>query len=210
MAALRKVDAVSWLLLDYGGPSWFNDAIPYTQNDDRAAIFRTDEPQLYNHSHAKNAAVAAAGRAFPGLTWVCNLDADNYVNVDYVERLLAHLRASANGVARSPRTAAGRIACSLQSFGRVRGYDERFRGWGAEDCDFIHRVLRLGCHQYRALEDSLPPVEHGKAERMSEMQSLNYDACYSDNMALYRDNKRRRATAVNPAGYGVTPFYRVQ
>jgi hypothetical protein len=206
LAAISAVPGSAWVLLEYGGSEWAEDAanlIGPLRGDD-FAVFRTKSPASYSHSHAKNVCARAA-TALGADDWVCNLDADNFLTVEYIERVMRALTSDRNVIVRSPSSAAGRIACSSAAFHEVRGYDERFQGWGAEDCDFIARLLMISGTRYHPVEESAgAAIAHGEAERMQDMDGTLAES-HRRNSALYQGNRAARLIKANPTGYGVSP-----
>lgn len=78
---------------------------------------------------------------------VCNLDADNFIQPQFLIELLTIFNRYENPVVAGPvhhdspimKGVAGRIACRRDSFIELRGFDERMTGWGYEDIDYIDR-----------------------------------------------------------------------
>jgi hypothetical protein len=109
------------------------------------------DAEKFHHSHAKNMAhVLATGDI------LCNLDADNYTGPGFAQFLASAFQKQPNGIAftspkvdwsrqdENERGSYGRIAVSRNDFMRLGGYRESYRGYGAEDKDFIRRALVSG------------------------------------------------------------------
>jgi glycosyltransferase involved in cell wall biosynthesis len=175
---LGKGPDVEFIVLDYGSKDGLKDWI---LNDPALAphltsgvlkYARNPEPEHFRVAHAKN----MAHRLATGDV-VCNLDADNYLGSGFAAHLAAVFSKDRHAlVAPSmPLSRAtpdehkgfiGRIALARESFIRLGGYDEQFRGWGGEDTDLVIRALALGL-KARPFDDRefIRVIPHAHTER---------------------------------------------
>ena len=78
---------------------------------------------------------------------VCNLDADNFLSINFLVELISFFQRFKNPIVCGPVNntspwmsgIAGRMACRRDSLVQLRGFDENFTDWGYEDIDFINR-----------------------------------------------------------------------
>ena len=77
-----------------------------------------------------------------------NVDADNYLSVEYVKGVLDLFNEDMNIIVYGEKEVGGRIAISRENFIKLGGYDERFEDWGYDDIDFIYRAGNLGLRRF--------------------------------------------------------------
>lgn len=78
-----------------------------------------------------------------------NVDADNYLSVEYVNGVLDLFDKDMNIIVYGEKeNTGGRIAISKDNFIKLGGYDERFKDWGYDDIDFIYRAANLGLRRF--------------------------------------------------------------
>jgi len=155
LALARDPDKYEFVVLDYNSSDGLEAFLRATYRDAVAtgllAVYRTPEPAVFLHSHAKN----CAHRLATGDV-VVNLDSDSLL----IERYLEHLETLAPAevlITRGEVDLTGRIAMFKNDFEAVGGYDEDMKfGWGWEDEDLIIR-----CKAYGFGLKTLPPSEVG-------------------------------------------------
>jgi glycosyltransferase involved in cell wall biosynthesis len=134
-----------FVVLDYNSGDGLEACLRATYRDALAtgllALYRTSEPEVFHHSHAKNCAHRLASGDV-----VVNLDSDSLL----VERYLEHLETlepSEVLTSRGELDLTGRIAMFKRDFEAIGGYDEDMKyGWGWEDDDLIIRCRTHGFH----------------------------------------------------------------
>lgn len=139
---------------------------------------RTTEPDSFYHSHAKN----MAHRIATGDV-LCNLDADNFTGPKFAQFLKSRFERDVD-IVLSPsfrvsrefppeeRGFVGRISLSHDSFYKLGGYDESFKGWGGEDNDIMQRAKGMGLEHWR-FEDHkyLRIIGHSDEERVANVEN---------------------------------------
>lgn len=144
-----------FVLVDYGCP---DGAFDWAQSvgDPRLYAIRVDEgAEFFNLSRARN--FGAVATPDPIVVFV---DADVVLQNYFLDAATYAIRENAAAVTYPNWTRAGRGICAVhaEAFRAVRGYDEAFEGWGAEDVDFVGRVeniarsQKFGAQAFRILE----------------------------------------------------------
>lgn len=186
-------EQIEIVLSDFGSDAQHAASIAVMAAEYEAVVERTETNALWNRSRALNLGIQAA----TGHLALCT-DADMIFAPDFVEEVLrVHAEAGdAMVVCRchdlpassaetrwqltdfetlkskaSERQTSGTGACQAvrrQFFSDVRGYDEAFKYWGAEDDDMLHRAERYGL-QVRWLPETTsmlhqwhPTMKHDK------------------------------------------------
>lgn len=96
------------------------------------------------------------------------------------------------------RTTPGGCQCGHKDiWGKVRGYDERYLGWGSEDVDLLARVTKAG-YKVKWLGESSESImvfhqHHSKIDIAEDMRDQNRNLTYYNNIKAY---------AANPEGWG--------
>ena len=109
-----------------------------------------------------------------------NVDADNYLSVEYVTGILDLFNKDMNIIVYGEQeNTGGRIAIAKYNFIRLGGYDERFKDWGYEDIDFIYRAANLGLKRFTV--GGISAISHGDELR-------NFGADNRPLMVSNRDN----------------------
>ena len=149
----RDYPNVEFVVVDYnsndGMQDWIKENFQKEMESGLLKYVRTDEPEYWQMSHAKN----MSHRMATGDVLV-NLDADNFTGKNAASWLNDQFKEDPNIVLRPSRettkipgwsgSAAGRIAITKENFDTIRGYDEEIKGWGKEDSRFIDCTHRLG------------------------------------------------------------------
>lgn len=96
------------------------------------------------------------------------------------------------------RTTSGGCQCGHKSiWNKIRGYDERYMGWGSEDTDLTSRISKAG-FQIRWLGESLESImlfhqPHDKINPTQDMQDQYRNLTYLQNIKTHE---------ANPEGWG--------
>lgn len=109
---------------------------------------------------------------------LCWLDADNYINENFVKFIYDHFVKNKNTIMNveyneKTKGMCGRVVISKTNFLQIGGYDEQMKGWGYEELDFVNRAIKNGLHKINIPLHYLGKLEHTQEERMK-----NYDPVY--------------------------------
>lgn len=203
------------VLLDYNSQdemeSWAKQQLGTHMDSGRLVYYKTFEPQVFSHSHAKNLAFKLATGDI-----VCNVNADVFLGADFAVYL--HQVFSSNPQAyvypepgkRFAPGASGIVCVNRKDFLQVGGFDERMKVYGWEDRDFLNRLAFAGkeeCHvvdtRFLKVIDHIDKYDKPKLrarihdiyiDRQNPIQSL-----YSRVLILFKDHTFKFATIVNNA-----------
>jgi hypothetical protein len=159
MVAQEKADCV---VVDYGCPegagAWARERFPQVR------VVNAEGAEHFNRSRAKNLGASGAQTE-----WLAFVDADVLLNPDFLGRILPTL---SRGRFYRPAPVVpdtwGTCIVSREDFWAVGGFDEAMRGWGGEDDDLYHRLIKLrGCLQETFSADLLQPIEHSDEDRLA-------------------------------------------
>lgn len=179
--------STQWLILDYGSSDgmeeWFVKNYRQPMEAGTIHLFRTDEPEFYDSSHAKNVVHRLATGGI-----LCNLDADNYLVEGVIETIARRFQNNSQCVLFGWRAARGRVALGANHFERVGGYDESLEGWGHDDTDITRRVCAAcDCAPIR-LKGFDKFIRHGHAERVAHMENQDIEFTRHQNLQRSIDN----------------------
>lgn len=183
-----KAVEIEFVVLNYGDTGGLHEWMtsdPFMTaaiGNGRIVYARTQEPETFHMSHAKNMAHRLATGDI-----VCNLDADNFTGPRFGEALAAFFKkypasiiSPSHVVSRAfppeERGFFGRMALPRRYFENLGGYDENYVGWGSEDTDLARRARMIGLKYFR-FEDLqfLRIIAHGNDERTKNMFSNEED-----------------------------------
>lgn len=126
---------------------------------------------------------------------ICNLDADNYLCLDFLSHIPKVFGENSNSVIhcrgrpkRGWRGIFGRMVYRKDNFLKIRGYDESMTGYGEEDMDFLNRY----CHYFSPnlvilREDECGKcIHHGIDEpmKMAKNKSRSYNNIKNGNLIV--------------------------
>lgn len=142
----------------------------------------TNAPE-FSKTRAHNAGARAAIDA--GATWLVFADADTIMGPGTIEWIYSRLQRGRFIIAgREHRDLTGLLALHVRDFVDVNGFDETFRGWGAEDLDMRLRLrLALGLDYSHVPPGYLVPIEHDDSLRTAHYADRNRQATNARNMA---------------------------
>ena len=143
------------------------------------------ESKYFNLPHAKNIAYRISSGKY-----LCNLDSDTYLSDQFILFLKSQLSnlkkgsflkrqwslnpeesTSINALGLQRRGLAGRLAVKREDFYQIRGYCEKFKGWGIDDVEIELRLINNG---YIGIDIPLdvmgPTIRH-----LDEVRLHNYD-----------------------------------
>jgi len=154
----------------------------------RVRYFKTQQ-DVFRMSHAKNVVHKLGDGDI-----LCNLDADCIIDENFVkevkERVLGSVVRGWYG---------GLIAIEKKNFMELRGYDERFRGWGREDDDFVNRAGRLGLEFVRLNRDVYKQIKHKPDDSNLDMKA---EESIPLNSELMHNNTKLGIITVNQVSFG--------
>lgn len=163
-------DRVEFVLLDYnssdGLERWIKEYMTEYIDCGILSFYRTLTPKLYHRSHSRNIAFRLAKGNI-----VCNLDADNFLGNGFAAEMLNEFSINNNIFHTSDLTstdAYGRIVLLKKDFIEIGGYNEDLEGYGHEDVDLFHRLVKKGVRQ-KIFHDRnyYNAISHSKEERIS-------------------------------------------
>lgn len=187
------------IVVDYGCPDETFEWCKAIGSDRLVALRAHGVPEEFNRSHSKNVgAQLARGRIF------AFVDADMRLHSRWLEAASNPIRCNSaefvtvNTLGHDGWDRGGTCAVARSLFERVRGYDEKAHGWGAEDADFYHRcgaVAASGSFPANLLK----PIKHGHDERVRFHAEKDIGTSCNAN----QQRMACRAETVNPGGWGL-------
>ncbi len=67
----------------------------------------------------------------------------------------------------------GTTICKVEPFMKIRGYDQRVKGWGGEDGNLYERLRKIGAKEYRFTTEGLFHIPHSIQKRVEFYDSKN-------------------------------------
>lgn len=173
--------------------------------------YRTDVPELFHASIAKNLAHKVATGDI-----VVNLDGDNYTGRDFAfyvnykmsqigDKAVLHFK-------KAPYWGTeGRIVMAKKFFMQLGGYDEAFAAIGHEDDDLIDRATALGgIYENIQVENFLHYLSNTTKEKAVNCtpDNTNYYVLNAINKETSIRNIKEGRLVANPGGWGMLPLYK--
>jgi hypothetical protein len=169
---------VEFVVLDYNSKDnigqWIRKNLGHHIASGVLKYYRTDEPEFFHSSHAKNMALRLGTGDIVGM-----VDADNYAGPGYAgwidkvfssqggHTLVTTLRKDAI----PHRDQGGKFCLDRAQFHEVRGLDEDLFGYGMEDTDLINRMENAGGKRFYIEEQRhLRFISHSDVERLSNFE----------------------------------------
>lgn len=191
---------VEFVLLNYGSKDelddWVKKNLAEHIKSGILSYYKTNEPQYWVASHAKNIAHKLASGDI-----LCNLDSDILIPNRFCEYINSFFTAKPNSIMafdsediNGNHGCAGIIATKKEDFYSVNGYDENINlGWSCDDMNFQFR-----CRMKNSLELFIPPkicmcIPHSndirtkncKIKQIEETRKLSIEIC--ENAAIKKD-----------------------
>jgi len=169
---------IEFVLLDYNSKdnleSWVRSNMMNYIQTGLLKYCRTNDPVRFHISHAKNLVSRLSSCEI-----LCMMDADNYTGPGYVDWVSSvftergdksFVLASEEDI-RNFGDLGGKICIHRNLFETARGYDESMIGYGMEDVDIAHRLVKAGAKKV-FIEDKafLKYIAHSTEDRLK-----NYD-----------------------------------
>lgn len=185
------------IVVDYGCPDGTFDWCRRLGERRLTALRVLDGTQYFSPSRARNCGAALAKS--PILAFV---DADIRLAPTWLREAAEPLVNGACGLSRVQRyrgewDRGGTCAMQAALFHQVRGYDEAFDGWGAEDLDLYDRIAELAPLHWFSMR-LLEPLRHNNHQRTRFHREKSIRASGQRNSQYVK----RRVGPVNPLGYG--------
>jgi Glycosyl transferase family 2/Polysaccharide pyruvyl transferase len=202
LSILDSYDDCEIIVLNYNSKGDLDEWIR-TIHSSKLVYFKESTAEYFSMSHSKN-----MGGRLSNAKYIVNLDADNYLNRDYVDGLILEIKkdidypsitkeSKYNGIGLD-----GRVGIKRSVFNYIRGYDEMMKGWGGDDFDIQNRVLAAGFSiSYVRLTDERNVV----ISQTKEYRGENYDENNKDIEESFHRNAKialDRYRLVNPDGFG--------
>ncbi len=167
----EEYDNVEFVVLNYnskdGMEEWIKENFLDHINTGKMVYYKTTDPEKFSHSHSKNLAFKLAEGDI-----VCNINADNYTGIGFAAFIDQAFKNNSNIVLTCddfyktkknydpPHDVVGRVCVKKRDFLNVKGFDERMKDYGFEDCDFVNRIEFSGVK--RALIEDFSFLKHLK------------------------------------------------
>ena len=134
--------------------------------------FRTDEPQSFHMSSAKNTAHRLALRRKPDVLF--NLDADNRITPETVAMIERVFRADRDTCLHNwnqdwAAGTCGRVALAASRWLELGGYDEALLPVGWQDLDLMFRARGIGLCYRQVNEGVGPSLENSYAQKLANV-----------------------------------------
>ena len=147
------------IVVDYGCEQGTGSWVP--KEHPSAKLVEVKDDPTFCVARARNIGAAKASKRF-----LCFADADVLINMDLGEWCSENARTQAFYLnSGRVRELHGFVICSKESFEKIGGYDEAFRGWGSEDFDLYERLLAAGLARASVPDHALTGIKHGDEER---------------------------------------------
>lgn len=161
---------LEFIILDYnsndGTEAWVAENMAEYINSGLLKFYRTEAPQTFDRSHSRNMAFRLAGGDL-----VCNVDADNYIGPGFANYIASAFK-NTEKVFLTPnfyfRDVIGRLAIRKNDFLHSGGYNETMKGYGFEDMEYYHRLVKAGMlHHKISNRTFLKVIHHDNEERFA-------------------------------------------
>jgi hypothetical protein len=154
------------VLVDYTCPNnsgaWARDAFPQHCDDQRLVVVREGSAREFHKTRAHNLGADAA--LCRGAAALCFVDADTLVYPGFGD-FCAQARSGQFSIVRPShwgRDLTGVLLLTAEDFRHSGGFDEQFRGYGAEDLEMRLRLrLRLGLYFNFFPDSTVSAISHG-------------------------------------------------
>jgi len=145
---------LEFVILDYnsedGMEEWVKANLGNYIDIGKVVYYKTLQPKVFNHSHAKNLAFKLASGDI-----VCNINADHFIGNDFAfyvnqqycrdsDIVITPIPKFWSDGYSAPKDVFGKVCVKKADFMRIHGFDERMQTYGFEDFDFINRLEMSG------------------------------------------------------------------
>jgi predicted glycosyltransferase involved in capsule biosynthesis len=144
--ALGQHDNCEFVLLNWNSQDGLDEWVRQNLSEyiDKGIVkyLHTEKPEKFHQSLTKNITCKNATGSI-----VCVVDADNFFNRRFIPTVLEKFKKEEFPLLHGAgANVAGRMACFKKHFVKIRGFDEKMTGWGAEDWDFTERFKAFFPH----------------------------------------------------------------
>jgi len=172
----KDYPSVEFILLNYNSTDeldeWASQELTPFIKEKLVHYYKTSDPIYYDPSHSKNMAFRLATGDI-----ICNVDADNFIGENFAFYINENMGEMTDNMLvtkkelenENDRNTYGRICVFRKHFLKVNGFDERMKGYGFEDIDFINRLRKSKVMEVNITEKQyLQSISHSKALRINE------------------------------------------
>lgn len=178
---------IEFVLLDYnsndGLEDWIKSELKTHLITGRLIYLKTPDPTIFSHSHSKNMALKSAKGEI-----ICSVNADHFIGLNFDQYLInlfkkfprsfisPYVPEGSNLKYIPPRDVVGKICLKKEDFMKLHGFDERFKGYGFEDVDFVKRLECSGLKRI-VLDNQkfLQFVKNSEDERFVNLKNIYGD-----------------------------------
>lgn len=205
LEVLKEHPDMSITLLNYNSNGDLSEWIQSYLENQQLNYFEEREAAYFSMSRAKNLSVLLSDAEF-----VVNLDADNFLDKDFLSQTLRAVNAGAEYIVPllSNKNCGidGRIGFLKSIFIQERGYDELMQGWGFEDSDLLARLAKAHKKRGHILFNNYNVA----IRQTDEEKVVNYQDADKDRMFTGRRNyalAQKENRIINPDGFALGTIY---
>ena len=162
---------LEFILLNYnskdGLDTWvYSNLMSYIETN-RLVYLKYEDSEVFNLSHARNLAIKYSNGEI-----ICCIDADNFTGANYVQFVKNKFNNHVDlfltvDHTNSPSDLFGRMCFRKKNHKDINGFDEKLKGHGFEDFDFINRLKKKGLvNEYIKKKEYLKFIEHSTLQRV--------------------------------------------
>jgi predicted glycosyltransferase involved in capsule biosynthesis len=187
---------VEFILVDYnsqdGLEAWVKGSMHQYLECGILKYYKTNEPEYFQMSHAKNTAHKLASGDI-----LCNLDADNFLSVEFIETILKLFEKEEQIVIYGTGGANGKVCVTRDNFLKLGGYNEQFEGWGVEDLDFLRRASAFLELKQAELWQFDWNITHDNEDRVRKTKSKDLQLMWNHNSSIADENFKKGIYVAN-------------
>jgi hypothetical protein len=174
---------LEFVLLDYnssdGLEGWVKANLQHYIDTGVLTYYRTEDPQIFSHSHSKNVAFKLATGDI-----LCNINADHFTGKNFAEYVnykfqrnidifLTPINSAKRKNYNPPRDVLGKVCVKKNDFFNIKGFSEEMIHYGFEDHDFTNRLEMSHLKRAPIKKCFLRFISHEEKERMENFGSGN-------------------------------------
>lgn len=208
---------VEFVVMDYnsldGMRAWAEQELAPHIESGRLIYVHEKTVPYHSMSHSKNTVLQLVAGEI-----AVNVDADNLISPIFIQAVFDSFAKHGSRIyvtgpqivsATGPKDGTyGRIAFPMEMFHRVRGYDEEFHGWGAEEWDFVRRANSVGYSQVKLPYEVVgSAIDHSDEDRYIKNFDPSTDRIMSHSRNRRVITERPQGATINPCGYGAAKVF---
>ena len=187
---------VEFILVDYdskdGLEGWVKKTLKKHLYSGVLRYYKVTGYKYFNRSHAKNIAHKQAKGNI-----VCNLDADNFISVEFIETVLRLFERDRNIILHGTGGAHGKVCLMKNNFLKLGGYNEDLVDWGVEDIDLLQRAgLYLKLKKYKLWQFDLM-INHDHEERTKKAKGNDLSQMWDYNIEIAHQAIKKKQYVAN-------------